>query len=298
MIEIYNIIKKEKQMKTNNIKLINYLLISTIAIITLTACGGGSNSKNEGDCKIPTADKDKDGFVDSSDVKPDEPFENGKFANLENVVNSEGVKHILKIAKERGLDVNLQLGNNPPKLNGIYRSETGGNVVYARNSDDGRTTGAAIIETEDKYCTTKGYSRRLSSSPYGFRSFFAILKGDGKYFTLYALYSYSRSAECMQYEVAVENGKVDTKSGDIKNYQFIIAPLGYEETRSGACAPYKGAKRIEEVFTTRDKKKVTDLDDLEYMCVYEGKAYVPTETWKNKDKESCKCTADIEIECE
>jgi len=283
-------------MKINNIKLLNYLL-STITIIFFVSCGNSSDSKDSGDCKIPTSDRDKDGFVDDVDHSPDVPLENGKFANLENVVNAEGVKRILKIAKERGVDVKLQLGNNPPKLKGIYRSETGGNVVYARNSPEGRTTGAAIVETEFKLCTTKGYSRRLNFSPYGFQNFSGILKGDGKHFSIYHLGLASSSADCKVYEVSVENGKV-ASNGDIKNFKTIIAPLGYDEKTPGACDIYKGAKRTEEVYTTRDRKKITDLDDLEYMCVDEGKAYVPTETWKNKAKESCKCTANIEIECE
>ena len=285
-------------MKANNIKRLNYLL-GTIMIIFLTACGGGSGGGDWGDCNIPSTDKDKDGFWDDYDHSPDIPLENGKFANLENVVNAEGVKRILKIAKERGLDVKLQLGNNPPKLQGIYRSETGGNVVYARNSPEGRTTGAAIIESEDKYCTTKGHSRRLTSlpRPYGYKYFDGILKGDGKHFSIYHLGIAPSSADCMVYEVDVENGKVNS-NGDITNYKMIIAPLGYDEKKPGACDRYKGAKRTEEVYTTRDLKKVTDLDELEYLCVDEGKAYAPYEKWKNKAKESCKCTADIEIECE
>ena len=284
-------------MKTNKIKLLYYLL-SILSMIIITACGGSADSKSTSNCYILDKDRDQDGFADVLDAKPDEPFENGKFANLENVVNSEGVKRILKIAKDRGVTINLQLGNNPPNIKGVYYSETGGNVVYTRNSLEGRTTGASIIETETKYCITKGYVRIAVSDPYGSRFGFGILKGNGKYFSLYSLYSYPRSAECMLYEVAVESGKVDKKSGDIKNYKIIIAPLGYDEKTLGACDIYKGAKRIEEVFTTRDQKKVKDLDELEYMCVDEGKAYVPTETWKNKAKESCKCTADIEIECE
>ncbi len=282
--------------RITNKKLLKYVL-NTLAIITLTACGGDSGSKSNSDCKIPTEDKDKDGFPDVFDYAPDVPLENGKFSNLENVVNAEGVKRILKIAKERGVTVNLQLGNNPPKLKGIYKTETGGNVVYARNSPDGRTTGAAIIESEDKYCTTKGHSRRLTSNPYGFQNFDGILKGDGKYFSLYHLGIAPSSADCMVYEVDVENGKVNS-NGDITNFKTIIAPLGYDEKTPGACDRYKGAKRTEEVYTTRDLKKVTDVDDLEYMCVDEGKAYAQTETWKNKAKESCKCTANIEIECE
>jgi len=45
------------------------------------------------------------------------------------------------------------------------------------------------------------------------------------------------------------------------------------------------------------RKKITDLDEMENMCVDENKAYAPKETWVNKDKESCKCSMDIKIEC-
>jgi len=40
-----------------------------------------------------------------------------------------------------------------------------------------------------------------------------------------------------------------------------------------------------------------EVNELRYMCVDGDKAYVVKEIWKNKDKESCTCTKDIEIEC-
>ncbi len=284
-----------KNNKTTHNKLLKYLL-GSIILATLTACGGGSDKKSDSGCLTVLPDRDHDGFPDSGD--DDTPFENGKYANLENVVNSEGVKRILKIAKEKGVDVKLQLGNNPPKLNGIFKSETGGYIYYARNSPV-RTMGSPIIEGESKYCTRKGHSRALRNSPkpFGYGSLFGVLRGEGKYYSIYSLGAHPYSNECTNYHVYVENGKV-AKNGDIVHLKYIIAPLGYEETRAGACDVYKGSKRWEEVFTTADQKKITDVDDLEYMCVDEGKAYVPYETWKNKDKESCKCTTDVEIECE
>jgi len=267
-------------------------------MIIITSCGGSADSKSASNCYILDKDRDQDGFADVLDAKPDEPFENGKFANLENVVNSEGVKRILKIAKDRGTTINLQLGNNPPNIKGIYKTETGGNVVYARNSIDGRTTGDVIMESETRLCTSKGYSAIDISHPDVTKFARGVLKGEGKYFSIYGLTSYPRSSGCMLYKVTIRNGKIDSKSGDIKNFKTVIAPLGYEEKTAGACDIYKGAKRTEEVYTTRDLKKVKDLDDLEYMCVDGDKAYIRGETWKNKAKESCKCTADIEIECE
>jgi len=285
-------------MKTNNIELLNYLL-SSITIIIFTACGGGSDSGESSNCVLDTRDSDNDGFRDVTDSDfPNDPFENGKYNNLENVVNSEGVKRILKIAKEKGLTVNLQLGNNPPKLNGYYKSETGGRVYYARNALGGRYTGASLAETEFRYCTSKGYVEDVVNSPSGPGFGREKLRGEGNYFTFYDLTSRKYSSECIGYHADIRSGKVDSKSGDIKNYKVVIAPLGYKEMVSGACDIYKTSRRWEEVFTTADEKKVTDLDELEYMCVDDNKAYIPKETWKNKEKQSCKCTADVEIECE
>ena len=53
---------------------------------------------------------------------------------------------------------------------------------------------------------------------------------------------------------------------------------------------------MEEIYTMRDWVKVTDVDELEFVCVEENKAYFPHETWK-RDGKSCKCTMNAEIEC-
>ena len=46
----------------------------------------------------------------------------------------------------------------------------------------------------------------------------------------------------------------------------------------------------------RDWVKVTDVDELEFVCVDDNKAYFLNETWK-RDGKSCTCTKDVEIEC-
>lgn len=280
-------------MKTDKIR--NYLFTTMIAI-TLTACGGGSGGSSN-DCAMDTKDSDNDGFLDYKEQLDNNAFENGKYSNLENVVNSPAVQRILKIAKERGVDIKLELGNNPPKLTGYNKSETGGRVVYANNSLYNRQTGNLLITTEARLCASKGYAKIVSNSPLSTGEELGQIRGDGDRFSLYHMYAYKHSDGCTAYYVSIENGKIDSKSGDMKNYKVVIAPLGYEEKSQGACAPYQGANRMEEVFTTADWKKVTDLDELEYMCVDGNKAYIPYETWKNSDKQSCKCTTDVEIEC-
>ena len=281
-------------MRINQVKLRNYLSV-TLTIIILSACGGENSGSSNG-CDIDTKDSDKDGFLDRYDLEPNEPFENGKYMNLENVINSEGVKHILKIAKERDVTVKFQLGNKPPKIKGYYRSEKGGRVVYAKYAlSGGRTTGAYLYPSESRRCMSNGFHLRALNDSISSGTTYTKIRGDGQYFSIYRLYSKTRGDGCTGYYVDIRSGKVAKESGDLKNYKVIGATLGFSESKAGAC---NGAHISEEVFYTEDKKKITDLDDLELMCVDEGKAYVPTETWKNKAKESCKCTADIEIECE
>ena len=281
-------------MKTNNI--LNTLL-GSIAIITLTACGSGSGG-DSGSCgNMPsTKDSDKDGFYDIFDSHPNEVFENGTYTSLENVANSAGVQRVLKIAKERGVAINLQLGKNPPNIDGLYKTERGGNVVYANNSLNDRTTGHAITEANLKLCSSKGQIQRKSSSPLGYNETYGILRGDGKHFSYYGRSSFNYSSECYSYIATITSGKLDSKGGDITNYSVLIATLGYEELSQGACDPYKGANRMEEIFTTRDWVKVTDVDELEFVCVEDNKAYFLNETWK-RDGKSCTCTKDLEIEC-
>ena len=272
-------------MKLNK-KIINYYLV-TVVLFVMTACGGGS--KDSISCSKIT-DSDSDGFHDEIDVAPQEPFQNGNFSTPEKIINHPKIQRIIQIAKDHGITVRTDLEHNPPNLTGYYKAESGGIIVDAQRADQ---IGRSFVAKENRICAKKDYIETTNAAYSGGYFTKGIkIRGNGKYFTTYNLNSFNSSG-CINYNVIIKSGKVN-ESGDITNIQRLKIILDYVEKSNGAC-PY--IEHYWSVSSFVPEKKVTDLDELEYMCVDGKKAYVPGETWKNRDKESCTCTKDVEIEC-
>jgi hypothetical protein len=86
----------------------------------------------------------------------------------------------------------------------------------------------------------------------------------------------------------VESGKVNG-NGDIVEHQSVEVEVAY--TGSTDCGMKWKVRKLD------TQKKVTDLSELEHMCVDGDKAYIAKEVWKNSKGESCKCTTDHEAVC-
>lgn len=278
-----------KTMKTN--KILNYLF-SIITVVVLTACGSSGNGGSS-DCSINIEDSDNDGFLDKYDSAPTDAFKNGKYSSLENVINNLEVKRVLQIAKDAGVIIRTELANNPPNFTGYYKIERAGPTV---DSNLEYLIGTYLAPMESRVCMEKGYGEfAISQSSYGSIKTGLKIRGKGKYFTRYHLYT-STYPGCTVYRVHIRSGEVESGSRDMLNVKSMIATLGYTETANGACAQPKAANYW--AFSiTNVRNKITNLDELEYMCVDGKKAYIPGETWTNSDKESCRCTKDVETEC-
>ena len=279
-------------MKLNK-KNINYVLLLTTVVFFMTACGGGSGGTSSS-CLSGVKDSDGDGFHDAIDIAPNDASIPGDFSTPEKILASTKVKYMLKKAKENDVDVRIDLGHNPPNLTGYYRSKKGGN---AGSIIDGAYVLPFIYYgAERRICTVKERYEEYGSpfslnrgaiSPYTRKH--AMLRGSNSHFTTYeprinnCFGNSKKRLNSININSSTLNG-----NGDIVEIKSITVTL-YKES---GCNDDRSV-----VSNYTDNEKIKDLDELEYMCVDDKKAYIPTETWKNKDKESCTCTKDVEIEC-
>ena len=173
-------------MKQNTNRTINYLMISTIALV-LTACGGGGGSSS---CIHNLSDSDGDGFIDVADPAPNDASNPGDFSTPEKILANPKVKKALDIAKAHGVDLNPKLGKNPPNLTGYYHKDVyTGHVVI---SETGLKNGALLYGSESNVCSDGSWYQKKyveftesSSEKYNNEYHNAYLRGNGKQFTHY-----------------------------------------------------------------------------------------------------------------
>ena len=276
-------------MKLNK-RTINYIYITTV-LFAMTACGGGSTSN--GSCSsFDIQDSDGDGFDDRTDSAPNDASIPGDFSTPEKILANAEVQRILNLAKAKGLNVPTNLGKNPPNLTGYYRRE------YATSTEVNvyGTSSVGYAGSEKRVCTTnKGYQEVLNQFTSAFRTIsphdfkVTMFRGDKKNYTLYAPTTETCGNGEMVYGVLIRSGSVNA-NGDRIDEKEIYIPFYKIGHPSAQCFPWEGN-------SLNNSNKINDLDELEHMCVDGNKAYIPTETWTNKDKESCKCTANIETVC-
>jgi len=269
-------------------KIIKYIM-TLVAVWAMTACGGDGG--NSGSCSPRYTDSDGDGFHDGIDKAPHDASIPGDFSTPEKILADPEVKRVLKLAKERGVAVRTELGKNPPNLTGYYKREAGGHAIKEFSS------GGLYVPSEARICTTNDRFEVSTSqfsavdgrvsTPYYYKNL--MFRGDKNSYTSYFLIIENCGNNTTSYGVKISSGKLDS-NGDIINRKSVNINLAIVGPAKAQCQVWSAVN-----FSTYHK--VTDLDEFEYMCVDGKKAYAPKETWTNSDKESCRCTMDIEIEC-
>jgi len=270
-------------------KIIKYAM-TLVAVWSMTACGGGDGG-NSGSCSPRYTDSDGDGFHDSVDNAPHDASIPGDYSTPEKILADPEVKRVLKLAKEKGIAVRTELGKNPPNLTGYYKREAGGYSIdaFSHRREPYIPSEARICTTNDRFeesVSQFGRDGRVST-PYYYKNL--MFRGDKNSYTSYFLIGNSCGNNTTAYGVKISSGTLDS-NGDIINRKSVNINLAIVGPAKSQCPVW---------YTAYFNKynKVTDLDEFEYMCVDGKKAYAPKETWTNSDKESCRCTMDIEIEC-
>ena len=272
----------------HNKKIINYLLIS-IATLALTACGGGGGGGSSS-CLVKQKDSDGDGFHDGIDPAPKDASNPGDFSSPEKILANPKVKKALAIAKSHGVNMSPQLGKNPPNLTGYYHKNVYTGYIIA--TETGLDNGTTLAGAEKNICTKGSWYQEkvvefigIYSEEYSNALRRAYLRGSGQQFTYYMNYSFSCKGGT-GYGVYIYSANLDTDGNQVN-----ARSLKVQLTGSSNCEAW-------EVHTLDTFEKVNDLDELTNMCVDEGKTYFFNETWKNKDKESCRCDSYYDVECE
>ena len=274
-------------------QIINYLIIG-LSALAMTACGGG-NGGGSSSCLTKQVDSDGDGFYDEIDIAPNDASIPGDFSTPEKILANSAVKKAIKIAKKNDVDIHSYLGTNPPDLTGYYRMESGGgDAVVAVLGNQTRYHTNYYYGTEGRVCTSKKYFESIASNFEPNRGFLnlysrknAMLRGDKNHFTYYYPFKTICKGKTF-YSIDIQSARLNEK-GDIVGEKWVRIKI------YGEIATNCGDDISAGYYDTR--YKISDLNELEYMCVDGEKAYVPNETWINKDKESCRCTTDIEMVC-
>jgi len=251
-----------------------YSILASTMVLAMTACGGGGSSK-------------------------------GTSTSPEEILEKPLVKEALKAAKEHGVDVRTDLGHNPPDLTGYYRNYVGGIAVA---TESGRDIGRNYVPSE-KRVETKGESYdEVEVAHDNFEPIFyssskgAMLRGDGNHFTIYSEYKKTcteAGSNFTRFGITIESATRDPQSGAIVDRNYVRVVSNTSGTLTSACDEriVGGGKNKWTVGRLPSLNKVAHASDLNYMCVDDNKAYIPKETWKNSDGQSCKCTTDYEVEC-
>ena len=285
----------------HNQKISNILLATTL-LFAMTACGGGGSSSNMSSVK----DSDGDGFYDAIDPAPNDATNPGDFSSPEKILDNPKVKVALQAAKNHGMTIRTDLGHNPPDLSAYYSASVGGGIVA---TESGRDAGSMLTGSESRV-RTNGEHYEKASVYYDFIEAVAFsytkgsfLRGEENHFTIYS----PEKTTCTEagsnysiYSVYIESAVRDPQSGILSERKYTSINLTSSGTLTSACDNRLsgGGKNKWTIGYIEPSSKINDVTDLEYMCVDDNKAYIPNETWKNSDKQSCKCTTDYEVECE
>ena len=278
-------------------QIINYIMIG-LSVLAMTACGGSGSEGGSNSCLSGVNDSDGDGFHDGIDFAPNDASIPGDYSTQEKILSNPEVKKALKKAKENhDLNIRTELGSNPPNLTGYYRMESGGgrSIIFGQGHIE---NGASYYGSENKVCTSKEHFESFVSNftpAIGYAGTYvqknAMLRGSKKNFTYYEPFIQTCGSKTKTYAIRIFSASLNA-DGNIVDERGISVNVYRTGSPSRLCEVGVGG-----VAYYDSRNKITNLDELEYMCVDGKNAYTPGETWKNKDKESCRCTKDIEIEC-
>ena len=283
-------------------KIIKYLL-APIVTVGLTACGSsGGSSSNMSSVK----DSDGDGFYDAIDPAPNDASNPGDFSSPEKILANPAIKVALQAAKDHGVPIRADLGDNPPNLTGYYRQNSDEGIIVTTST--GLHTGVGVTGYENRV-RTKGTRYENASVYFDFYEAIgyvfskgSMLRGEGTNFTTYEPYKAvctENGANYATYGININSATQYEKSGNLSRSNRINVRLASSGTLTSGCDDRlpgnASAKWV--VYRMAASQNIKDASDLNYMCVDDNKAYIPKETWTNSDKESCKCTTDYEVEC-
>jgi hypothetical protein len=255
-------------------------------------------------------DDDDDGFRDEDDPAPLDKNLPGDASTPEKILEHPGVQAALAAAKADGVEIATHTELEPPAVDGFFRRPDDGGGEFVATGDDS-DVGRGVVggefrvlpAGENKVDIREVSFANAAAISYGF-SYANLLRGKDDEFTLY---SRSKSV-CTEggsnyttWAVGIESGKVDPVTGDWIDGYSLGVTIATEGTLSAACADRRaGNAELKDGWSVvamplQEKRQPSEL---EYMCVDESEAYIPTQTWKRSGGAACSCTSAYAVECE
>jgi hypothetical protein len=255
-------------------------------------------------------DDDDDGFIDGDDPEPLNPEVPGDFSSPEAFLADPRVQAALEAVRDEGYEFVAYTDLEPPDLTGLYLKEYGTDSVIA--SGDGSSLGGATVGNESRMTVSEevfvstalveSYNDQILSYSSGAgiaqRSF---LRGKDQSFTLYSkskVVCTSVTPGLVANIVSLYSATVDAASGDLIDGIFIQVTVASNEVGLADCvwvgnAEYTGGWVAQSV----PVKEAISIDQVAWMCIDAGKAYVPEEIWIREGGQACTCSINLEVVC-
>lgn len=272
------------------------------------------DTDNDGKGNVCDLDDDNDGFLDADDPEPLNVQVPGDFSTPEAIINHSLVKEAINQAKITHHKIETHLEKSPPNLTGYYRVESAhGEFVLTSNNEE---IGRRLVGSENRITLKDGHlvdQAKISfagtmSVSYKF-SDGSIIRGKDNSFTIYTrgknVCTESDSNYTM-YMIGIHTATLDTQNGNIIASRELSVNIGTKGKLTQACIDRYTAENEDKggwsIFTYDLMEKIEDVTTLQYMCVDEDRAYIPTETWLNTGGNSCSCTkiedsSEYEVTC-
>lgn len=274
---------------------------------TTDASAADATSDDDAGSVIDEFDLDGDGFANADDPAPNDPMIPGDFSSVEAILADPRVTQALEELNGADPFFLPQTETNPPDVSGYYRKAD--NAGTFTRTSNGAEVGRTVIGLEHADVVASG---SLDSKVAGFigtsvvtttNSSGQFLRGTGNSFT-----AYSRDATLCTlnggahrtFGIRTTRGQIEPVTLDIVNVQVFSVTVATEGTLTTECAGLRVAD-TENVngwayWTAPRDERITE-NELLYLCVDEGEAFLPNESW-TRGFTQCTCNSGSEETCE
>jgi hypothetical protein len=253
-------------------------------------------------------DDDDDGFVDLDDPAPLDRTLPGDFSTPEAILADARVRAALQAAADAGIEFPTHTELDAPSIAGLYISpdEVGEFVA----SGDGSDIGRSIAGYESRITLADG--DRIDSASVGFNrgepvgfslSQGILLRGVRDAYTTYGrskIVCTENGSDYTMWTINIGSASLSPATSEHTGLVSATVTVAVEGTLTSTCAR-RYAGNVERaggwVVAQSPGLQKVDIDELEFMCVDGGSAYVPTEAWQRSATISCVCTSTYTVSC-